>query len=222
MKTNQFLAKPHEVRATLDGQQTQFRRIIKPQPELSESVGMIWKGGCYGIKYPGTPRLVNFLKKCPYGQPGNVLWVRETWAEAEERNGAFWYRAGVPVIRAGRFVGGFEEFNPITGCARNPETEKWKPSLFMPRIACRLWLKITNVRVERLNEISEADAEAEGIQWNIPEISYVDYLRPKDGYTYSAAGSFQTLWESINGPGSWEANQWVWVVEFRRVEGGAA
>lgn len=97
---------------------------------------------------------------------------------------------------------------------------KWRPSLFMPRFASRINLQITGVRVERLNDISEADAIAEGIKGEyFPSIGtgtmfYKDYLNGKFGLIPSA--SYRTLWESINGVGSWELNPWVWVIEFKK------
>lgn len=95
---------------------------------------------------------------------------------------------------------------------------KWKPSIHMPRWASRITLEVTGVRVERLQDISEADAEREGIEDAalLPLTHFKDYSN--NGETRSAQYSFETLWESINGPGSWERNDWVWVIEFKRIE----
>ena len=99
----------------------------------------------------------------------------------------------------------------------------WRPSIHMPRWASRITLEITDIRVERLQEISEDDAKAEGVEpWVIGD-GWREYGLPPDveaAGTHplrSARDSFASLWESINGPGSWKANPWVWVIEFRRV-----
>jgi hypothetical protein len=144
--------------------------------------------------------------QCPYGKPGDVLWVRETFAVVDKKSKHFLYKA-------------------------NPEHQsmKWKPSIHMPKAACRLWLKITNVRVERLHDITEDDAIAEGIisRVNSPVnafsksfVTYYDYINkafPSFG-TINPKSSFESLWQSINGAESWDANPWVWVVEFELMD----
>ena len=93
---------------------------------------------------------------------------------------------------------------------------KWRPSIFMPRWVSRITLEITDVRVERLQDISEADAIAEGVEY-LPDVGgWRCYMNERGGYTY-AVTSYRSLWESINGPGSWAANPWVWVIGYRRV-----
>ena len=123
--------------------------------------------------------------KCPYGQHGDVLWVRESFYEPlfEGLNGKYYYKADL--VPAGW------DF-------------KWKPSIHMPKEAARIWLKVVNVRVERLHEITEQDAIAEG----------VETLGLYPGYSVSSRGKFEGLWNHINGTESWDANPWVWVVEF--------
>lgn len=139
-----------------------------------------------------------------------MLWVRETWAWDGQTSftdlqaiGNFWYKAD------------------DTGYS----PARWKPSIFMPKEAARIFLRITDVRVERLQDISEEDAKAEGVklagvEWN-PN-GYFDYMLPKSRLNQriltTAKRSYQSLWESINGAGSWEANPWVWVISFERVE----
>ena len=120
------------------------------------------------------------------------MWVRETWRVADGVTKFYEYAAGRSAFR--------EAADESCGV-------KWKPSIYMPRTASRITLEVVAVRVERLQEISEADAIAEGIGH-----SDVD----------AAVASYASLWDRINGPGSWDANPWVWVVEFRKVEGGAA
>lgn len=180
-------------RAILAGRKTQTRRIVKLADfGRSDTPGYLWTyrdraGRMHDIRL--TDALV--AKCCPYGQPGDRLWVRETWADGHSYDGKrhFAYRAdGV-------------ELHP---------SRKWKPSIHMPRAASRITLEITGVRVERLQEISADDARAEGC----PD-------KPVPGAEQASVDAFARewyadLWESINGPGSWYANPWVWVVEFRR------
>lgn len=126
------------------------------------------------------PEWASLLKCCPYGQPGLKLWVRETFRECNGTEKRIDYRATTDVP--------------------NPNAN-WRPSIFMPRAASRITLEIMSVRVERLRDISEADAMAEGvgIQCESP----------------MAVMEYSLLWESINGAGSWDANPWVWVVSFK-------
>lgn len=131
-------------------------------------------------------------------RPGDRLWVRETWANL---NADFPTVDPYFVYRADS-----SDHGPVT----------WKPSIHMPRAASRILLEITDVRVERLQDISEDDARAEGIEmW--PDGNFKAYTKQPGKFTY-ARDSFRTLWESINGPESWEANPWVWVVNFKTVK----
>lgn len=149
--------------------------------------------------------------KCPYGQVGDILWVRETFRKAH----------GMP-------TGPRYEFKATALEDGVPIDEPWKPSIFMPREACRLFLEITNIRVDRLQDISEDDAINEGIEWKIkfpedhPNLKYwKDYLfkdRFATGLMFGAKESFKSLWLSINGPESWTANPWVWVIKFKRIQ----
>lgn len=140
--------------------------------------------------------------RCPYGVPGDRLWVRETWAPmpagvlSDGLTGRYIYRADPDVFSH----------------TSESDFEKWRPSIHMPRAASRITLEITGVRVERLQGISGRDVLAEGID---------------NGKSNPAMGerwenmqrmAFRDLWESINGPGSWDAKPWVWVVQFKRVE----
>ena len=140
---------------------------------------------------------------CPYGQVGDVLWVRETF--------------NVNTIPTGwtyNYKAANDTFN-------HPEWEKWKPNIFMPKAACRIFLEITDIRVERLNDISEQDAISEGV-----EIDHVSALgtfyksyQYKDAIPFfQAKFSFKTLWEKINGKESWSLNEWVWVISFKRID----
>lgn len=123
---------------------------------------------------------------CPHGGPGNRLWVKETFNNC----------GGKPFYKAD---------------GEMHKDWKWKPSIFMPRLASRITLEITGVRVERLNEISEEDAQSEGsISWWLE--SARDRLPDSKAKT-----AYRQLWESINGGGSWDKNPWVWVIQFKRL-----
>lgn len=180
------------VRAILAGRKTQTRRIVKGEwfYDGETGVGAGWE--------PPT---------CRHGQPGDRLWVRETWAPmGDMRPSGMWTD---PKWIGRNYWYAADNDRPTWG------GEKWKPSIFMPREACRVVLEIADVRVERLNDISEADAIAEGIEGNA-EGQWKHYLKPKFGP--SPVHSFQTLWESVRKPGAWAENPWVWVISFRRME----
>lgn len=175
MKVRPILFSGSMVRALLDGSKAQTRRPVKPQPPAYIDSDM-----------PGLRSLKQ--RPCPHGQPGDLLYVRETWSAY----GAFAaYGTGRVSYRADE--------------DQQPQGLPWKPSIHMPRWASRLTLRITDVRVERLNEISEADAEAEGAE---------PILVPPDGGSDPHAQGFCELWNSINGPEAWDKNPWVWVVCF--------
>lgn len=208
MKERPILFSGPMVRAILSGAQTQMRRALKPQPYF-DNRGLLWwewsrSAGSASIDPVGQPS-DEWLKHCPYGAPGDVLWVRETWApcEAPIRSGFIQYAAdgaiGRRVSLLGVWVG---------------KPSKWRPSIHMPRWASRLSLRIKSVRVERLQEISDVDAISEGIAHNV--LRDGGYSLPDTSHYHASdpRASFCSLWESINGAGSWAANPLVWVVEF--------
>jgi hypothetical protein len=201
------------VRAILDGRKTQTRRVIKPQPPA----GTFWDGNSNLFCYPDST--IGIMRNCPYGAPGDLLWVRETWASVKELDNIkpkellgsnntlpLWYRAD----NHPRFE---DEGIYFADCG------KWRPSIFMPRWASRITLRVTDVRVERVQDIDKKSAIAEGIQWReaFPEGYTVghDY----DIRAYDAVISFKKLWDRINGKRGygWDVNPWVWVVEFELV-----
>ncbi len=208
------------VRAILDGKKTQTRRIMAIQPEHSE-LGLRRvidsKNGRDNGKYFWSQSDARGLKMrskvfgCPYGEVGDRIWVRETYQgplfdyehmESYLEDSSKFYKPEFCVYRAdGKPAPEFYDADDNLHCG-------WRPSIHMPRWASRLTLEITGVRVERLNSITESDAEAEGVT----DTGFGDLL--VDGYRY--------LWKSIYGEESWAANPWVWVIEFKRVEGGAA
>ena len=190
------------VKAILEGRKTQTRRIVKPYG-LGELLDEWPKGsGIFCEREFGREECIIRQNVCPYGQPGDRLWVRETWAP----------RGVYPVTRPdGKFGAAVIEYradgqratwnhDPIQRIK-----DDWRPSIFMPRWASRITLEVTKVRVERLQDINRGGAMAEGC----PFMNIAKMTKP--------LGWYRDLWESINGPGSWAANPWVWVVEFRRI-----
>lgn len=208
------------VRAILDGRKMQTRRVAKPKRGWPiDFVGGGPKGGpdwndpsCWGFEDHNTATWW-LLKSdgdgsqqipCPYGQPGDRLWVRETWAQPAALDpGPTVYRADYPAC----VPAGFENIPPV-------DEITWKPSIHMPRTACRLRLEITGVRVEKLNDCSMADAIAEGAPPSHPSI---DVISREFGYEDFPRSWYAQLWDAINGAGAWAANPWVWVIEFRRI-----
>lgn len=196
MKMRPILFSAPMVRALLADRKTMTRRTVKPQPTFPEfAERVIWTAehGSPGLETYDAHCMARgaWDRKCPYGQPGDILWVRETFATDDGTT--FWYRADGETYNHGL---------------------PWKPSIHMPRRAARIFLQVKGVRVERLAPISELDAYDEGAQEWAAEIV-------RDGNKFpSVRHAFRSLWESINGKGSWDANPWVWVVEFRRLGPG--
>ncbi|ECJ5891736.1 hypothetical protein FNH88_19080 [Salmonella enterica subsp. salamae] len=191
------------VRAIIDGRKTQTRRPVKPQPELTQKSGFSWNGVVYGAGSNDRETNRNFAHvKCPFGKPGDRIWVRETWSEAgASAPDLTLYRANYPE----HVPAHYENIPPVNEI-------HWTPSIHMPRWASRITLEITDVRVERLNAISEEDAQAEGVQPACYEIT-----PPEAAYRVSFGG----VWRGIYGEESWAANPWVWVIKFKRVEESA-
>lgn len=208
------------VRAILDGAKTQTRRIIGPQPDGDTAGMVLCDDGEHWMNYvlpmdPADVRATDLSTgwKCPYGAKNDTLWVRETHAfiwpgdhSVPERECNVEYRADTD---GESLPGDWPE--DMRG---DPERPLWRPSIHMPRWASRLTLRVENVRVERLQDISEDEAKAEGIK---PSDKPGFYETPARDYAKPRV-AFQRLWESINGAGSWEANPWVWVVEFTKLD----
>ena len=202
------------VRALLAGTKTQTRRICKPAANLSAVIevpdplerGQVYNGSHFGDE-EGE---VQFA--CPYGGRGDRLWVRETW-RGIVKTSAPW--DDCTTYGVAHYVPDEDECRRLEYAATFGEGAKgWRPSIHMPRWASRITLEITSVRVERLQDISDADCVAEGCGALASAIGCPMTSAP--GETMPRA-MYRALWESINGPGSWDANPWVWVVEFRRL-----
>lgn len=231
------------VRAILEGRKTQTRRVIKPQPigggefvyNTEDHYWYFGIGGRFNL-----PR-INFTQgkwKCPYGIPGDRLWIKEKHYIEKHSNCAI-MEDGTEVFRTGEIIPNF--------C--NTEGLKWRPARFMPRWATRLFLEITNIRVERLQDITEENALAEGIEILQRPDGTKGYSAPNHGYwEYTAKAAFMYLWDSINAKPKpvkvkgvithyesypWEGkreirehrgklwyvypNPWIWVIEFKRI-----
>lgn len=219
------------VRALLDGRKTQTRRVMKPQPELSgKLLWWNWKPGFGAANLAGAyhsdgsvRRCDEWFRHCPYGRPGDMLWVKETYADLTATHGQPWERRNP---NTGLYERGRKPFlwyradgeQPDIGDGRSP-VDRWRPSIHMPRWASRIDLEVTGVRVERLQDISEADAMAEGASFHDGRgIGHSGWRHDFGAVHSDARSAFARLWESINGLGSWDANPWVWVVEFKRIK----
>lgn len=189
MKERPILFSAEMVNAIMSGRKTQTRRIVKPEPDSILNGEPYWNIG--GLRLRET---ANNPLHCKYGSIGDRLWVRET----------FWHNDEIP---------------GIDGCCYRADGEmpnhmidggtKWKPSIFMPRWASRILLEITDIRVERLQDISESDAKAEGCRCNKDTCAETGYGNYRDSY--------RALWESINGKGSWDTNPFVFAISFKRI-----
>lgn len=231
MKERPIPCKAHEVRAILDGRKTQTRRIIKPQPSpcglRKLKSGDIDATGFDPAFWYGVDPFTE-ARKCPYGQPGDRLWVKESGWERPERTQRM-MREGADTWEpfyydADGLSDGEVEFFKAQGFKR-------RPSIHMPRWASRITLEVESVRVESLTEIRERDARAEGIE-RIPRPEFGDYHwrnygppalinigthAEREVHYSDPIGSYKSLWNSINGQGSWDSNPWVWVIEFKKI-----
>ena len=250
MKERGMIFNGEMVRAILDGRKTQTRRIMKLQPKPSKSrPGDFWFSSKklesmvhVSDLAPGNSPIADyhlFIQEhcCPFGAVGDRIWVRETWGvvshELDEDGRIRPWTPDRPatVIHEMPFGNGYYSGHAIYAAdgdftwgdddGYEDGRSCWKPSIHMPRAASRILLEITDVRVERLNAISEEDARAEGVA-KLRGGFWKHYQPGWTQHQLSARGSFVTLWKSIYGDESWNSNPWVWVIEFKRVEGGAA
>lgn len=208
MRERPILFSAPMVRAILEGRKTLTRRVVKPQPSANHK----WLGWCLSSTHQADEGKVTWVEgdhphamnplyvRCPYGKPGDRLWVREAWSTHAM------FDLLAPREIAARSVHYWVDGDVQTG--------KRRPGMFMPRWASRILLEVTEVRVERLQDISEADAVAEGAE--CIEVGGETGVALSE---WSHREGFIKLWKSINGPDSWALNPWVWVVSFKRIEG---
>lgn len=190
MKERPIIFSTPMVRAILEGRKTMTRRIIKPQPKNGMLFNKIENN--YALFFddhlfePEINESEDQIVKCPYGKLGDVLWVREAWCVDSDDIG-YYYKSSMPE-------------------SVNDWSISWKSPLFLPKAAARIWLEITWVSVERLDDINLQDIEAEGLPINWRDVCSSPYEW------------LETLWKKIIGKESWDANPWVWVITFKRIE----
>ncbi|WP_239613688.1 hypothetical protein [Raoultella ornithinolytica] len=250
MKERGMIFNGEMVRALLDGRKTQTRRPIKWRQTRATEIAEREDGS----KWPWSEdeeNVCDYWHPCPFGAVGDRIWVRETWAilgnedgccidweeklcKADERSAARIYRASCEQ-RPGNYglwsIPDDADWKPHT---KDYQYEgAWRPSIHMPRWASRILLEITDVRVERLNAISEEDAQREGVHTEVWDQTVVarNYAAIDEFFQFWSEdmphyvemnqlhqSSFRSLWESIYGEDSWKANPWVWVIEFKRCD----
>lgn len=218
------------VRAILDDRKTQTRRPIKWKQTRFTEIGEREDGS----KWPWSEdaeHACDFWHPCPFGAVGDRIWVREAYRFPASLDDVSPTGVGEMAVATGyrkpwaptfyEFTGTFSDgWKGFETPPKVSDAGKLRPSIHMPRWASRILLEITDVRVERLNAISEEDAQAEGMELTGWRPTYSD--PDSGGEVLTPYDNFAQLWESIYGEESWKANPWVWVIEFKRVEGGAA
>ena len=220
------------VRAILDGRKTCTRRVVKPQPTNSREYGLQWKGIYGELELPSSIEsyAYSFGSYAPY-QPGDILYVRETWHKYAK------------LVGKGEGCHLEERYGYKASIANSEDAEEpWKPSIHMPKEAARIWLKVTDVRVERLQDITEDGAKAEGMPDSLDypvdkaycplckgegiigtvDVHSLGHMDVDCPYCDNYRKRFENLWNSINQKCldcyGWNANPWVWVIEFERRE----
>ena len=212
MKESPILFSAPMVRALLAGTKTQTRRIFKPDRMTWDANGRYttyaMRGGELSTTGSGPFKPSSWLHYCPYGQPGDRLWVRETFARIDGQT-----RPWIETDYQATYTHG-DRLGDTLGIKK-----RWTPSIHMPRAASRITLEITSVRVERLQDISEAEALAEGIQRYAGPLRWVRYLDAitGDAVHSTARDAFFALWIALNGQPSFNANPLVWVLQFKHL-----
>jgi hypothetical protein len=219
MKEKPILFSTPMVQSILIDEKTQTRRTINHFGNSFHYEMLLCDWGLSGIPFLVENNIwewtlqtevddnVTFKFKCPYGQMGDILWVRETFRIINHSGTASKY------------------FYKADACETdlNDKKIKWKPSIFMPKEACRIKLKIIDIRVERIQDISEKDSKSEGVLLHERGKHWLNYIDQSYKMTqfiynlYSAKESYKSLWTLINGRDSWNNNPWVWVIEFKRI-----
>lgn len=237
------------VRAIMEGHKTQTRRILAPQPEVVDTRAIygvncyqwgkrqFWPPGVESASKPGTAHPHSWggwhhLNLCPYGVPGDRLWIKETYFIDH----IDYLRGPLPKERPAAHSGGDLIYYRADGecCEQIPECccaevggTKWRSPRFMPRWASRGDLELVNARLQRLQNITEEDAKAEGVESDLDVLARLSHLRGASAAKavpsrlLTARENFARAWDDINGKRApWASNPWVWAVTFRRIEGG--
>lgn len=197
MKEHPILYSTPMVQAILQGRKTITRRVVKPQPRIDKQTGDVYLKS-FNEVIPVEEWAQAHAALCPYGKVGDKLWVRETFAVIGHTTKHYVYKAdaeGIPKW----------------------EDMKWKPSIFMPRAACRITLQITSEKVERLQDITEDQAIAEGIFYNEGLKGFTSDNEGRNFHASDPRKSFMKLWIAINGEDSWDANPFVWAIGFNKL-----
>lgn len=236
MKEIPILFSAPMVQAILEGRKTQTRRLMKPQikycdhsryteaewkdkptewSEVALKIGRAYCSMCgNGVEYSKDYGGI----KCPQGKPGDLLWVRETWGVGCRPDPFQGSVGGIEFKADSKFIDDIEPL-PLHRYENfdygNYDKSGWRPSIHMPKAIARIWLQVTDIRVERLHDISEEDAKTEGMEkMNDDPFPYKLYSCGTASCV-DAKTSFRFLWEDINGDGSWVDNPWVWVISFK-------
>jgi hypothetical protein len=211
MKEIPMLFSTPMVQAILAGRKTMTRRIVKmPKEDIKEAkwgyTAFTPKGHISFRGIHSNGQYGESFVKCPYGQPGDLLWVRETWAPDLAGDDASSHIEYIRYVADGTRL-------PIKW-VKDYDRYSNRPGIHMNKEYARIWLQVANIRVERLQDIAEEDAKAEGVEViNDGPFPYRHYGSDTTSCAY-ARTSFQSLWQSINGDESWDANPFVWVVSF--------
>ena len=197
MDVKPILFSTQMVRAILEGRKSMTRRVVKPQPVSGQKMDGFWTHGSAawskGIKSLSPVPGHSLYNSMPY-QPEDILWVRETWKN----------------VNSSEYPAHF--FRADNDCPSDFDSKPWRPSIFMPKSACRIWLKVNDVRIERLQEITEEDAIKEGFEKRKG--------LPSGVIIRSARSVFRELWDELSKShgADWYTNEWVWVISFERCD----
>lgn len=211
MKERPILFNAEMVNAILEGRKTQTRRVIKDETKESLEIGY-QRGESFALDDPRSKDCKYIQSFCPLGEIGDRLWVRETFADSS-----------VTGVEYRDSKGKLQRYAYAADCPKGSHGDemrkefgvKWKPSIHMPRSASRILLEITNIRVERLQDITKEDAKTEGFDYSTHPSAI------QMGYAIGARTNFRFMWDEIYGQSSWNKNPWVWVIEFEVVKGDA-
>ncbi|MDI3415678.1 morphogenetic protein [Pantoea sp. V106_11] len=213
MKERPILLNAEMARAVLDGRKTQTRRMLTPrQLKMIDAAASI--GECYPLEsgHQHGNSQSYYREWCPFGAVGDRLWVRETFATLACGS----YEPEKPSWSGSCQEARYRATDRLADLSADIRGYGWRPSIHMPRWASRITLEITGVRVERLNAISQEDAHAEGLELTGWRPTYYD--PDSGGEVMTPYDNFAELWSSIYGEESWQANPWVWVIDFKRLD----